>query len=65
MHDGSSKHKQTPADGGGAGEVDVTGPVGPSKVACKVITRTGNLSVSTSDGYMSKGGPNVSEPDIT
>jgi len=51
--------------GAGAGEVDVTGPSGPSAVKAKVITRTGNLSLSTSDGYMSKGGPTISAPEIT
>lgn len=51
--------------GAGAGEVDVTGPTGPESVKAKLISRTGNLSLSTADGYMSKGGPKISGPKIT
>ena len=55
----------TAVAGAGAGEVDVTGPSGPATVALKLISRTGNLSVSPSGGYMSKGGPKIAGPDIT
>ena len=52
-------------NGGIDTQVDVTGPVGPSKVEMKLVTRSGNLTVSPADGYMSHGGPSIGAPDIT
>jgi hypothetical protein len=52
-------------NGGDDTQVDVAGPVGPSKVELKLTTRSGNLTVSPTDGYMSHGDPSISAPVIT
>lgn len=51
--------------GANPNEVDITGPTGPSKVTCKIVSRTGNLSLDVTDGYMSSGKPKVSGPEIS
>ena len=52
-------------NGDTANQVDVEGPVGPSKVDFKLTTRSGNLTVSPADGYMSHGDPSISPPTMT
>jgi hypothetical protein len=41
-------------------QVDITGPSGPAKIAIKVVTRSGNYTLSGNDGdYMTQGGPTI------
>ncbi len=47
-------------------QVDITGPSGPVKIPIKIVTRTGNYSLSGNDGdNMTQGGPSVGAPTIT
>jgi hypothetical protein len=47
-------------------QVDITGPSGPVKIPIKIVTRSGNYTLSGNDGdHMTQGTPSVGGPIIT